>query len=98
MPRRGLRRQKAPRVSQSHSPHAAVSATKPPDLDTHRRLEARTRTFAEFLASVCRDAEFDVAEVFESGNVVDGPGWVFEATANDGVTFNVEVAGPAYNL
>lgn len=62
------------------------------------RLDAQTKMFTEFLASVCRDARFSVGEVLKSGNVPDGPGWVFEATGDDGVTFNVEVAGPAYEF
>ena len=69
-------------------------STPPPEPSA--RLDTQTRIFTEFLASVCRDAGFLVVGVLKSGNITDGPGWLFEAIGEDGVTFNVEVAGPAF--
>jgi hypothetical protein len=69
-------------------------STPPPE--SNARLDTKTRIFTEFLASLCNDAGFLVDPVLKSGNITDGPGWLFEATGEDGVTFNVEVAGPAF--
>jgi hypothetical protein len=60
------------------------------------KLDSETRAFAEFLAGFCASAGFRVGDVLTSGNITDGPGWIFEATVERGVTFNVEVAGPPY--
>jgi hypothetical protein len=51
---------------------------------------------AEFIATACRDAGLDTADVVPSGNVIDGPGWAFKATSCGGLTFGVEVAGPPH--
>lgn len=67
-----------------------------PSAERNARLDAETRIFAEFLASLCSDAGFLVPGVLKSGNITDGPGWIFETIHEDGLTFNVEVAGPAY--
>jgi hypothetical protein len=64
--------------------------------EPNARLDAQTKTFTDFLASACKDADFRVTDVFRSGNVPDGPSWVFEAIGEDSVMFNVEVVGPAY--
>jgi hypothetical protein len=69
-------------------------STPPPE--SSAQLDSETRTFTEFLASVCRDTGLLVPGVLKSGNITDGPGWIFEATDEDGFTFNVEVAGPAF--
>jgi hypothetical protein len=71
--------------------------SKPPP-EPSARLETETRTFTEFLAKVCRDAGFHVTDVLKSGNITDGPGWIFEASCENGDTFNVEVAGPPFEL
>jgi hypothetical protein len=49
-------------------------STPPPEPSA--RLDAETRIFTEFLASVCRDAGFLVPDVLKSGNITDGPGWI----------------------
>jgi hypothetical protein len=58
--------------------------------------DSQTRMLAEFIATACRDAGLDTADVVPSGNVVDGPGWTFRATSHAGVSFGIEVAGPPH--
>jgi hypothetical protein len=61
-------------------------------------LDAQTKKLTEFLANACRAADLQAANVYRSGNVVDGPGWAFKAMSRSRATFDVEVTGPPHEL
>lgn len=58
--------------------------------------DIRTRQFTTFVRSQVSDAFLDATEIQESGNVDDGPAYVFEVTGSDGEVFNIEVTGPPW--
>jgi hypothetical protein len=69
-----------------------------PRLSLGGDLDSQTKKVTEFLANACRAAGLNAADVYRSGNVVDGPGWTFEVASRSGVTFDVEVVGPPDEL
>lgn len=66
------------------------------DIVRGKDLDHRTKAFADTLQDQLQQQGWTVTDPFESGNINDGPGWVIEATREDGFTMNIEIAGPAY--
>lgn len=55
-----------------------------------------TKSFTEALAELC-GSRWQISSISQSGNLLDGTGYVFEVAAKDGSIFNIEVAGPPDN-
>lgn len=68
----------------------------PDDEEAHRRRQedARQRRAAQFVYELV-NVETGCTPLGESGNIIDGPGFVFDFEF-DGEMYNVEIAGPPY--
>lgn len=65
---------------------------------TNVELDDATDKFAAWLRDYLVKEGYVVDEPFASGNIVDGPGVVLELQdPTSGLTFNIEIAGPAHS-